>query len=150
MDDTSNDGQKKLSMFKRLANDDSMAQILERSMDKRNPNRKGSQEINLVNEPVMESQYEDEMKELIMNDSAIAQVELPKILMRKADQFRRSLASLQRDQYGDLILKSTDGDDEITQNVMKQGKNLQSWIGQMDRSQRSKEQNSRLNIRESQ
>ena len=42
MDDTSNDGQKKLSMFKRLANDDSMAQILERSMDKRNPNRKGS------------------------------------------------------------------------------------------------------------
>ena len=119
MDDTSNDGQKKLSMFKRLANDDSMAQILERSMDKRNPNRKGSQEINLVNEPVMESQYEDEMKELIMNDSAIAQVELPKILMRKADQFRRSLASLQRDQYGDLILKSTDGEDEITQNVMK-------------------------------
>ena len=98
----------------------------------------------------MESQYEDEMTELIMNDSAIAQVELPKILMRKADQFRRSLASLQRDQYGDLILKSTDGDDEITQNVMKQGKNLQSWIGQMDRSQRSKEQNSRLNIRESQ
>ena len=44
------------------------------------------------------------MKDVIMNDTQIAQVELPKILMKATDKFRKSLTNLPKDEFGDYIL----------------------------------------------
>ena len=82
--------------------------------------------FNILNDPkemvnedsIQEQENESENQRAILEDSQIAQTELPKILLRVASAFRTSLKKLKQDEYGDLILKPKDGNDENSQKVL--------------------------------
>lgn len=87
-------------------------------------------------ESQVETKYEDDLlRELIMNDSQLASVELPKILFRATDKFQRSLEFLPKDEYGDFVLKNiAEGEnDEGTKKVIERGEKLREWIDYLQR-----------------
>ena len=58
-------------------------------------------------------------------------MELPKRLINAAEKFKMSLNGLGKDEYGDYLLKATDGDDPNSQEVLKQGHKLKTWIDKL-------------------
>ena len=48
--------------------------------------------------------------------------------MKATEKFKRTLAELQTDEYGDPIISPADGNDKNTSNVIKQGEKLKGWI----------------------
>ncbi|CDW73978.1 UNKNOWN [Stylonychia lemnae] len=94
----------------------------------------------ITEETIVDTQYEDEMKDIMINDIQIAQVELPKILMKATEKFRKSLTKLPRDEFGDFILHQNEDIDDKAQNAIEKGKYLKEWINQMSKDIRTEQQ----------
>eukprot|EP00347_Sterkiella_histriomuscorum_P014314 403361347 len=84
----------------------------------------------ITEESLIDSCYEDEIRDMMLNDTQIAKVELPKILLKATDKFQKSLIELPKDEYGDYILHNNDTTDENTTRVYKRGQHLKQWIDQ--------------------